>query len=120
MLKSIVKGKNGEKEFSEILSVILGTEVIVNPHANGADIRSIPGLAIEVKRSETLNINKWWEQTLIQAESTNRNPVLVYRQNRKAWNICLPARFLIPKNKNDYITCNLAVFTEWLLEFTRT
>lgn len=114
MLKAVTKGKNGEKELSNILSTHLGYEIIVNPYDNQADIRSIPGLAIEVKRCEKLQLDKWWKQTLIQAENINAIPVLAYRQNRKPWHVCLPAKLIVTRNKNDYLIVTIAVFLEWL------
>lgn len=110
------KGKRGEREFAERLSNLLGEKQIVDPQANGSDIESIPGLAIEVKRQETLNIPGWWRQAERQADD-GRIPVLAFRQNRKPWQICLPAYLLSLRAKSGYILVSEDVFSWWLLDY---
>lgn len=53
----------------------------------GADLVGIPGMSIEVKRQESLNVSAWWKQTLTAARADDSLPVLIYRQNRKAWRV---------------------------------
>lgn len=98
------KGKRGEKEVIEILTGALNElSSLVDTHklpilrqsatAKGHDLNGVEGLAIEVKRQETLHLDKWWQQASEQAElmlkKTGRThqPVLIYKQNRKAWRV---------------------------------
>jgi len=54
----------------------------------GGDI-SCFGLAFEVKRQETLAIPEWWRQACASAERNNEEPILIYRQNNKAWHVVM-------------------------------
>lgn len=86
------KGESGERELANLLQGWLGLEVyraLGQAREGGADILCVPGLCIEVKRQEQLNLNKWWEQ-VNEAATDNDIPVLAYRQNRKQWRFCLP------------------------------
>lgn len=49
----------------------------------GCDLTGTYGLAIEVKRQETLSINTWWAQCLKSAKELGEHPVLLFRQNAK-------------------------------------
>ena len=53
----------------------------------GCDLTNTFGMAIEVKRQETLSIPEWWRQTTKSAEKNNEIPVLMFRQNNKPWRI---------------------------------
>ena len=106
------KGANGELELAKILNPVvhkvkrskgIPEENILNKHnqiqrntrqtANGgSDLINTYGLAIEVKRQQTLNINKWWEQCCKSAFETSEIPVLIFRQNNKAWRVIMYAR----------------------------
>lgn len=90
------KGANGERELAKLLYDRLGIELKRNLEQSrngGYDLEGLPDFAIEVKRHEKLEVNKWWEQTVSQAERSNRIPVLAYRQNRKPWIIATTLRF---------------------------
>ena len=93
------KGKRGEREAVKVLQPVIdkvfndrGLEIpklFRNQNQSalgGYDIDGIDWLALEVKRQETLNLNKWWEQTLSQT-SMEQIPVLMYRQNNKKWKV---------------------------------
>ena len=45
------------------------------------------GLAVEVKRQETLSLNTWWKQCELSANRDNSVPVLIYRQNKQKWRV---------------------------------
>jgi Holliday junction resolvase len=95
------KGQNGEREIvdaiEDVHKKVLASFGIPYPNkpicqrnqqqasVGGCDLIGTFGLAIEVKRQETLSINKWWEQTERQANAKQETPVLLYRQNRKSW-----------------------------------
>ena len=124
------KGKRGEKDFTQELSHILGRikerkrlaghvawghgpKAFVDVQANGTDIQSIDGLSIEVKRQEVLAVKAWWRQAERQSDDMGAIPILVYRQNRKAWSVCLPA-YLLGLGVRGYVVCDLETFEDWL------
>lgn len=53
----------------------------------GCDLTNVFGMAVEVKRQEQLSVGTWWKQCVAAAERNQELPVLIYRQNRKAWHI---------------------------------
>lgn len=114
------KGKRGEREAAELLTSILGMsgvnhdKVFHQVHEQSGDIISIPGLSIEIKRQETLLVTTWWKQAERQAEREGVIPVLMYRQNRRNWRICLPAYLLSPRIKDGFIEVSELVFAQWL------
>lgn len=114
-----MKGQDGEREIIKMLEPIVREfgEGILSRNLNqtregGFDIVGIDWLAIEVKRQETLNVSEWWQQTLKQA-GYDRVPILIYRQNRKAWQVCLWGDV-------GKIRCRVTIsvddFKEWLRE----
>ena len=95
------KGANGEREVAALFQPIMDKVYLefgmVPPEmkrnleqtrGGGYDLVGIDWLALEVKRCETLQINKWWTQTLRQS-NVNQLPVLIYRQNRKPWRVMM-------------------------------
>ena len=97
------KGKAGEREICAILNAIVKElrqswglpplakeDELFQRNQNqsavgGDDISNSLSLSIEVKRQETLSIDKWWEQTLFSAGRSKGIPILFFRQNRKKW-----------------------------------
>ena len=54
------------------------------------DVTGLPGLHIECKRHERLEIGRWYEQSQRDAaKMQDGRPVVIYRQNRKDWMILL-------------------------------
>lgn len=102
---SQLKGKAGEREVADLIFYATGKMVTRNldqTRDGGHDLNGIPGLSIEVKRQEKLQINTWWKQTIRQADKVVGTPVLAYRQNRKPW------RFIVgydkvPLEKNEFL-----------------
>jgi hypothetical protein len=131
-----LKGKRGEVEFNVLIRNALGhltleearlmglphTDVSKlaksNVHGQCADSLVVSGLAIEIKRQEILQLDKWWRQACVQADRHGLVPVLAYRQNRKEWSVCIPAYFL-KVGFDGYITLTEEVFVKWLLEWTK-
>ena len=124
------KGKRGEKDFTAELQSLLGKikerkkaaghtaweygpQAFVDVQANGSDIQSIEGLAIEVKRQEVLNVSAWWKQAERQADNLGAIPVLAYRQNRKTWSVCLPG-YLLGLGISGYLVIDMKTFEDWL------
>ncbi len=111
----IDKGKTGEREIATMLREIVASALRILEIENhvqtkfldavqrnmnqsavgGCDIKLF-GIAFEVKRQETLSVKQWWNQCLISASRNNHIPVLLYRQNRKPWNIMLHGLIGIP------------------------
>ena len=65
---------------------------LMQSNKGGYDIAGLEWLALEVKHQETLNLNSWWEQTLLQSSKLTHKgktkiPVLFYKQNNRAWKI---------------------------------
>ena len=54
------------------------------------DVSGIPGLHIECKRHERLEITRWYEQAQQDAQRMqDGKPAVIYRQNRRPWMITL-------------------------------
>ena len=95
------KGHDGEREVVKLLKPIVETILgegklrrnLMQTREGGHDICGLDHLAIEVKRCETLEIEKWWKQTLRQAEQAGGLiPVLMFRQNRGKWRVMMFGR----------------------------
>lgn len=118
MVHVLNKGKNGEREIATLLRQIIDNVVISIPNidfdtrqrlsevvqrntnqssSGGCDIMLF-GLAIEVKRQETLNLNAWWTQCLNSAARNDDIPILIWRQNRKPWQVRIQTMVLIPNS----------------------
>lgn len=54
----------------------------------GSDLNGVFGLAIEIKRHETLHINQWWQQCTEAAKRNDEHPVLLFRQSHQKW-VCV-------------------------------
>ena len=110
------KGASGEREVATMLNGIIvqvmtamafppeqiaAAEKSVQRNQNqtavgGCDLTNVFGMAVEVKRQESLAIPAWWRQTVAAAERNNELPVLMYRQNRKAWRVRTYAWLALP------------------------
>lgn len=110
-INSRTKGHQAEREIKNLLQDIvdkvgttIGLDIIPEVTRNldqtrigGCDLIGIPGIALEVKRCETLKISNWWKQTLHQAQKLdtrvdlNRRhiPILCYRQNFQQWKVIM-------------------------------
>lgn len=103
------KGQEGEREIAKILNGIVRdvrislklpvyetNDELFQRNQNqsavgGADLSNPMGLEIEIKRQEQLSVNTWWKQCVTSADRTKGIPILMFRQNRKAWRICMEA-----------------------------
>lgn len=92
-INSRTKGKVGELELSKELNRLFGLDCRRGQQFSGAngdaDCVGFPGLHIECKRVENLNIYKAIEQASSDATgvavSDNKIPVVFHRKNRKPW-----------------------------------
>ena len=99
------KGQEGERQVAKALNEIINEllvkygiplpeKPIVQRNQNqsavgGNDLSNVFGISIEVKRQEQLAVNTWWQQCLKAAEANGEFPVLIYRQNNKAWHVVM-------------------------------
>ena len=98
MINPNIKGKRGERDVKNRINLFLkenGYEAIIKRNfkqwaEGGCDLEGLDFLSIEVKRQERLNLKGWWSQTLRQTED-GQIPVLVFKQNHKAWQVMLQA-----------------------------
>ena len=115
------KGMGGEREFIREINVrtgIIATRNLEQVRNGGADLIGVPGWAPEVKRCESLLIDKWWEQTLTQAAAVNSKPVLAYRQSRQPWRLVIRLADVSPVFFGSEKTCtvDLDTFCELLAQ----
>jgi len=97
------KGARGERELLYMLAADLGVPLKRNlsqTRNGGADCLDIPGIALEIKRHERLNIPEWWRQACAQATPDDR-PILAYRQSRRPWTFIVPTDLLSEKLPAD-------------------
>lgn len=97
------KGARGERELLTMLASDLGVPLMRNlsqSRSGGADCIELPGLAVEIKRHEQLNVTAWWRQACEQAGKEQR-PILFYRQSRRPWSMVAPLDLLNPELPTD-------------------
>ena len=87
-MNSRTKGAAGERELSKVLSELLGAKCRRGQQfcgGNGdADVVGIPGIHIESKRVEKLNIHEAMGQSVRDARPSTV-PVVCHRKNRTEW-----------------------------------
>lgn len=134
------KGKRGEREIKDLFVDLMHTAELATGRTGvsefvkrnttqsdrgGDDIVGIPLISIEVKRQETLHLNQWWQQAEKHAVKVAAMPVLIYRQNRKAWRVQTYAVLCQPKRQStqwtrvdielsDFLSWYRAMYAEWL------
>lgn len=86
-----VKGNGGERELARILKEY-GYDARRGMQYQGgqleADVVGLPGIHIECKRVQGLDITKAMEQSIRDAKE-DEIPVVIHRENRKPWSISL-------------------------------
>ena len=95
------KGQRGEREICHLLAEQLGGEYkrnLMQTQEGGYDVLGLDGYAIEVKFQEKLQIEKWWKQTVEQAD--DKIPVLFFRKSHECW------RVAVPFNMDTYVQCD--------------
>lgn len=112
------KGKKGEQEAMKFLLDVLPITDI--PSANMVRLRSIGDdlellhFSIEVKRRESLDVPAWWRQCVVNADKKCKEPVLMFRQNRKPWRFVISARYL--GLSKGYIELGRTAFIEFMTD----
>lgn len=136
------KGQTGEREVADMLNGIIYTtmKALEFPDAEclkglatvqrnqnqsavgGNDLTNCMGLSIEVKRQESLSVGTWWRQCVAAAERNAEMPVLMYRQNRKAWRIRTYGWISLPDGKHirAEVEFDIDMFRAWFREWVKT
>lgn len=133
MVHVVNKGKEGEREVCRLLNVEINAIIadnnldattieilkgVVQRNQNqsavgGGDI-NLFGLSIEVKRQETLSVEEWWRQAVKSAARNGDKPVLIYRQNRKAWHVVMDGWLPLPADFHSARTqVSIESFQHW-------
>lgn len=128
-INSRSKGQRGEREVRDILQKVVDEvanekKMLWSPEVKrnlmqsmegGHDLVGIPGLAVEVKFCEHPQVDKWWEQTLQQAQRVKGIPVLIYRKTRAPWNVVMLGHL---SAHQEYMPCRVSIplsaFLDWL------
>lgn len=88
------KGKAGELEVRDIL--LRAGWFAKRGWQEAQDVtHSIPGVHMEVKRRETLDINGWLRQADSDALARSCVPWLVFRRNKQPWRVVVPLDYLL-------------------------
>ena len=133
------KGQGGEREIADTLNAIIykvagdlklpeedrrKAASMVQRNQNqsavgGNDLTNCMGLSIEIKRQEQLSINTWWKQCEAAAARNNETPVLMWRQNRKPWQIRTYAWISLPDRKHKLAVVNfdMDTFKSWFADW---
>lgn len=96
MVNSKKKGAAGEREFSNYCKE-RGFDTRRTAQYNGkeldskADIVGIPGIHVEVKRVEKLNIHNAMDQAVRDSVNHDEIPIVAHRKNGKKWLITMTA-----------------------------
>ena len=136
------KGQKGEREIQRALEPIvrkvmseggypLPEKAIVQRNQNqsavgGSDLSNTFGMCIEVKRQEQLSVNTWWNQCDAAAKRNGEVPVLLYRQNHKAWRCVMMGALALPQSQGQGgLTMRVRVeisfdeFLQWFEQWVR-
>lgn len=138
------KGQSGEREVADMLNLlcygvgkVMGAPADVLGHymmtfqrnqnqsaVGGSDLSNNLGLSIEVKRQETLCVPMWWRQCVEAADRNNDIPILIYRQNRKAWHVVMHMQLPIERGPKlqqmqAVATTDLETFKGWMRLYVR-
>lgn len=94
MTNSRRKGKEGELEFARYIRNGWGYDVRRGQQYSGingdADVVGLPGVHVEVKRVEQLNLKKAMEQSIRDARP-GEIPIVAHRRNGEKWQITCSA-----------------------------
>ena len=96
-MNSREKGKRGELEAARVLKEY-GYETRRGQQYSGAtgdaDVVGLPGIHLEIKRVEKLNISKAMKQSIRDARD-GELPVVMHRKNRETWLVTMPLRIFM-------------------------
>lgn len=93
-MNSRQKGKRGELEAAKVLKEY-GYETRRGQQYSGAsgdaDVVGLPGIHLEIKRVEKLNISEAMRQSIRDARD-GELPVVMHRRNKETWLVTMPLR----------------------------
>lgn len=92
MADSRRKGAEGERELAKKLATYgFDTRRGQQYHGGGdsPDVVGLPGVHIECKRVQALNIEKAMMQSRRDADGTDDIPVVMHRRNREGWKVTM-------------------------------
>ena len=92
MAQSRRKGADGERELANLLKTYgFDTRRGQQYHGGGdsPDVVGLPGVHIECKRVEHLNVEVAMAQSRRDAEGTDEIPVVMHRRNRERWKVTM-------------------------------
>lgn len=104
-MNSKQKGNRGERELAKVLQEYGYTTRRghqFNGQTDEADVVGVPGLHIEVKRVEKLNLELAMSQSARDARE-GEIPVVVHRKNGRPWLITMQLADYMPKHKKAEI-----------------
>jgi hypothetical protein len=92
MVNGNQKGKRGERDARDHVTEVLGldkgqvyrSQQYCGKGGDSADIVGIPGVHMEVKRTEKLNLYKALDQAISDSKENNI-PIVLHRKNRREW-----------------------------------
>lgn len=94
-INSRQKGATGEREYAQHLRDNGFAEARRDGQqghggcAEDPDVRNVPGLHVEVKRVEAGNPYVWLDQSIRDAGTSGRTPIVAHRRNRHDWIVVL-------------------------------
>ena len=98
-INSKAKGKNGELEFCRLCHAEGYNDVHRTAQSRGntgqaGDVEGLPGIHVEVKRNERLNILEAMEQSVRDCEASGKGetPIVAHRKNNSPWLITMRAK----------------------------
>lgn len=96
MTNGKAKGKRGELEFARLCRDegfnARRTAQYCGSSGEAADVVGLPGVHVEVKRVESLNVERAMQQARRDAEKSGRVPIVAHRRNGEPWKITMDAR----------------------------
>lgn len=95
MMNSKQKGARGEREFASLCRNhgydVRRTQQYCGNTGDAADVVGLPGMHIEVKRVEKLNIGNAMAQAVHDAAKNGVRPIVAHRKNNCEWLITMRA-----------------------------
>lgn len=89
------KGKTGEREFAALCREYgfdaKRTAQHMGKDGGMADVIGLPGIHVEVKRTERLNLSDAMAQAIRDTGASGKTPIVAHRKNRESWLVTLSA-----------------------------
>ena len=90
------KGKNGELEFVRLCKAegfsARRTAQYCGNTGDAADVVGLPGVHVEVKRVERLNIEDAMAQAVRDSAKSGKVPIVAHRKNNEGWLVTMRAQ----------------------------